>query len=107
MFAHRYLTTQDTLTHQDQLSDWSFSSWLTGPWKAILLRIGIIILAILILLFAISTCIIPCIRTCITRLVDFRVSAALVRYDPLPHKDTPGGVDSSTDSEGSEAEDSV
>uniref|UniRef100_A0AAQ5YG51 Uncharacterized protein n=1 Tax=Amphiprion ocellaris TaxID=80972 RepID=A0AAQ5YG51_AMPOC len=94
----------------DLAGGWSFWDWLSwGDWRGKILSLAMPSIVILVLLCIFTTCVIPCIKSCITRLVAVQMHILFSQYQHLPQDDTnnaPGGADSSTDS-GSEAEDSV
>lgn len=94
----------------DLSGGWSFWDWLSwGDWRGKLLSLATPLIVVLVLLCVFTTCIVPCIKSCITRLVAVQIQAVLTNYDPLPHDESyaSGDADSTTDNEDSEAEDSI
>uniref|UniRef100_A0A3Q1C358 Envelope glycoprotein n=1 Tax=Amphiprion ocellaris TaxID=80972 RepID=A0A3Q1C358_AMPOC len=68
---------KNIMSHQDKWSDFDTSSWFfSGSWRSILTRVCMIILAIFVLLCIITSCIIPCVRTMMTKML----TTALIQY---------------------------
>ncbi|KAM3587777.1 uncharacterized protein V6R79_013753 [Siganus canaliculatus] len=82
---------------------WSFWDWLSwGDWRGKLLSLVAPLLTVFIVFCVITTCIVPCIKKGISRMIRIYVQAALTPYQPVADTDA-----ADTDSDWSEDEQTV
>ncbi|XP_073339576.1 uncharacterized protein [Pagrus major] len=89
-------------------SGWDWWTWLSWDWRSKLLTLVTPVLAVIVLLCICTTCITPLIKKCISNLISINIQAALMQYSQLPlHDDAQDSADSTSDTSGDEAEDTV
>lgn len=103
--VHRLEALQDTIREQADRSpfgntDWDIMSWLkSGSWWQILLKILTPILVVLVLFCVFVSCILPCLRSMVSKMINGGFAAQLASYNLVPIDPEQPNIHSDTDSD--------